>query len=419
MKRSKLVKQTLLVSIFLFVLLVVVLIISNLDWIRHSFGTSKRAEMTQETEEVEMLPEGQIGNNLNGFLSDDDFFDKKTPDVIITTGTHEKEVSLILSSVAKDLRIMVIDYIGRLVVGTPFSVTIEGMGSYTDDDMDGIIYIDKLRAGQYFVSLDPVEGYDVPDTKNMITVKDELIYAALPDISYMIRTAEDINAGAEDTEERLARDEADGTENSEQEAYRSIGDVGIDVSDWNQAIDWNAVASDGVDFAIIRCGYRGSQSGALVQDARFSDNIQGAVKAGLKVGVYFFTQAVDETEAVEEASAALSLCRLYHLDLPIYVDSESAGGKGRADRLEPEARTKILRAFCDTIENEGNKAGIYGSKNWLTNELNMDELTGYSVWLAQYSEISDYDGYYDLWQYTSRGRVSGIDTLVDLDVSYK
>ena len=163
---------------------------------------------------------------------------------------------------------------------------------------------------------------------------------------------------------------------------QSSGNRGIDVSKYQGNIDWGAVAASGINFAIIRVGYRGSSSGALVQDPYFKKNISGATKAGIKVGLYFFTQAVNEAEAVEEASMAMSLASGYKVTYPIFIDTESASN-GRANGLSKSARTAVVKAFCQTIRNGGYKAGVYASKSWYANQLNASALNGYCIWVAQ------------------------------------
>ena len=198
---------------------------------------------------------------------------------------------------------------------------------------------------------------------------------------------------------------------------QSSGNRGIDVSKYQGNIDWGAVAASGINFAIIRVGYRGSSSGALVQDPYFKKNISGATKAGIKVGLYFFTQAVNEAEAVEEASMAMSLASGYKVTYPIFIDTESASG-GRANGLSKSARTAVVKAFCQTVRNGGYKAGVYASKSWYANQLNASELSGYCIWVAQYNSSCTYSGKYDMWQYSSKGSVSGIKGNVDMNISY-
>ncbi len=195
------------------------------------------------------------------------------------------------------------------------------------------------------------------------------------------------------------------------------GVLGIDVSKWNGKIDWNAVKSSGVSYVIIRCGYRGSTTGALIEDPMFRTNIQGAANAGLKVGIYFFTQAMNEVEAVEEASMVLGLIKGYNISYPIFLDVEPSGG--RADGISVETRTAVCKAFCQTIQNSGYKAGIYANKTWFNEKINTPTLTNYKIWLAQYAAAPSYTRTrYDIWQYSSKGRVSGIGTNVDMNMSY-
>ncbi len=195
------------------------------------------------------------------------------------------------------------------------------------------------------------------------------------------------------------------------------GAMGIDVSKWNGSIDWNAVKNSGVSYVIIRCGYRGSSSGALIEDPKFRSNIQGAKDAGLKVGVYFFSQAVNEVEAVEEASMAINLVNGYGLNYPIFLDVEASGGRG--DKVDAATRTAVCKAFCNTIQNSGYTAGIYANKTWFESYIQTGSLTGYKIWLAQYASSPTYTATrYDMWQYSSKGKVSGINGSVDMNISY-
>jgi len=197
------------------------------------------------------------------------------------------------------------------------------------------------------------------------------------------------------------------------------GILGIDVSKWNGTIDWNAVKNSGISFVIIRCGYRGSSTGVLVADSKFQSNVAGARAAGLKVGAYFFTQAVNEVEAVEEASMTLSLIKGMGVGYPVFIDTErTSGGNGRADGLSSEARTAVCKAFCETIRSGGYTAGIYASKDWYNNNLTYSSLSGYKIWLAQYASAPSFSGKHDMWQYTAKGTVPGISGKVDMNLSY-
>ena len=192
---------------------------------------------------------------------------------------------------------------------------------------------------------------------------------------------------------------------------------GIDVSKFQGSINWSQVKASGVDFAIIRVGYRGYGSGALVEDSQFRANIQGASSAGIPVGLYFYSQAVNEEEAVEEASMVLSLCGGYRLNYPIYYDTEYVAG-GRANGISRETRTACAVAFCETIRNAGYSAGVYSYASWFYNSLSYANISKYSIWIAQYRDTLDFKYSYKIWQYSSKGRVPGISANVDMNIAY-
>lgn len=414
---SKRIRRMLFGIVLLFLVLVGVIAAANLDTVKQKLGLSAEEQAEETLPDAEDSNGGQRGDDLSAFLRDETFFDPEVQFKSIETYSG-RNVSLMMSSVAKDLRIMIVDSAGNLVTGTPFQVTVEGAGEYTDSDEDGIIYIDGLRAGEYSVSLAEAEGYRVPNTITSIQVKQEIEYRVLDDIEYLIMTEDEIDAEEEDKEVNGAAEDADGSENTELMLANGSAKLGIDVSKWNRTIDWDAVKDAGVEFAIIRCGYRGASSGVLVLDPMYEENIRGAIEADIPVGVYFFTQATDEVEAVEEASMVISLIENYDVDYPVFLDSESTGGSGRADGLAAGERTKIHKAFLETVDAAGYETGIYGSKNWLNEQVDMDELSAYKTWLAEYAEIPSYEDYYHMWQYTSRGSVDGIETRVDLNLCY-
>ncbi len=193
------------------------------------------------------------------------------------------------------------------------------------------------------------------------------------------------------------------------------GTMGIDVSKWNGSINWSTVKNSGVSYVIIRCGYRGTSTGALIEDPKFKSNISGAISAGLKVGVYFFTQATSQVEAVEEASMVLTLINGYKISYPVFLDVESGS---RANGLDAGTRTTIIDTFCKTIQSSGYTAGVYANKTWLSTKMNAGALSNYKIWLAQYAEKPTYTGRYNMWQYTESGTVSGISGKVDMNLSY-
>jgi GH25 family lysozyme M1 (1,4-beta-N-acetylmuramidase) len=197
--------------------------------------------------------------------------------------------------------------------------------------------------------------------------------------------------------------------------------VGIDVSQHQGVIDWEAVKADGIDFAFIRGAYRGTTSGAIAVDSRFETNIEGAQSAGIQVGVYIYSQAVTEKEAQEEALFMLHLVSGYKIDLPIVMDyefDESHAGRLAAADLSAEERTGIVLAFCDAVAEEGYAPMVYGNAHMLENNLNADKIAEKAwIWYANYNDtalISDCD----VWQYTESGSVDGISTNVDCDLCF-
>ena len=195
--------------------------------------------------------------------------------------------------------------------------------------------------------------------------------------------------------------------------------TGIDVSKWQGNIDWSQVRTT-ASYAIIRCGYRGS-SGALGIDPYYAKNMSGAKANGILTGVYFYSKAQNEAQAVEEASLAVQLVREQGgVSLPIYIDIEDNPSQGHLSNAE---RTAIVHAFCNTVRASGYAPGVYTGMNWWMNKLNHDELTQYSVWLARYNTVlSDakypWNGRVDIWQYASDGSVPGIAGRVDMNRSY-
>ena len=205
--------------------------------------------------------------------------------------------------------------------------------------------------------------------------------------------------------------------NSDGSLIPSKETYGIDVSKWQGNIDWKAVAQSGVKFAIIRCAYRGAKDGLIHEDPYFKANIKGATQNGIKVGVYFFSQAINEVEAIEEASMSIGLVQGYYLNFPMFIDTEKATN-GRANSLDRATRTRVVKAFCETVRNSGYKPGIYASKSWYNNNLDMSQLSSYNIWVAQYNTSCNYTGRYDMWQYTDAGSVPGIKGNVDMNKCY-
>ena len=412
-------KDDLFMVLLMFAAIIGIVVYDNRDSLKKTQETSAEADMDKQVVQATADGQGgQIGDDPRAFLSDETFFDadkKPYSSIEKIDGNH---LSLLMTSVEKDLRVQIVDNAGKLVTGENFCIVLNKKDEYTDEDQDGVIYIEHLRSGDYAVALKEITGYQVPSTEATITVKQSVEYVAIEDINLLILTEKDINPELEDIEVNGAQDDADDSEITKIQEGNATAKFGIDVSKWNKEIDWDKVKKAGVEYAIIRLGYRGATTGALVEDPYFEKNMKGAAAAGIPVGVYFFTQAVNEVEAVEEASMVIQMCRDYEIDYPVFIDSESTGGNGRADGLEMEMRTNVCEAFCETIESAGYRAGVYASRNWYNEMLDVDRLDDFVIWLAEYRDVPLYQGYYHMWQYTSSGSVDGIEGRVDFNLSY-
>ena len=197
---------------------------------------------------------------------------------------------------------------------------------------------------------------------------------------------------------------------------------GIDVSKYQSGLDWNKIKKSGVSFVIIRIGYRGyGAAGNLVKDPMFEEHFTNARNAGLKVGVYFFTQAVNEAEAQEEAEGCNWALNGRMLDYPIFYDTEAStapGGTGRADGLGVEDRTKCAIAFCERVKELGYKPGVYASTTWYRKRVDYNTLRSrYTIWNAHYGVSASPIGC-DLWQGTEKARINGYSGDLDANISY-
>lgn len=199
-----------------------------------------------------------------------------------------------------------------------------------------------------------------------------------------------------------------------------VSHMGIDVSKYQGKIDWEKVAADGVEFVFLRLGLRGYESGKLVEDETFQANIQGALAHGIKVGVYFFSQAITAEEAIEEANFVLERIAPYKIECPVVFDVEKVNSStARMNQLTPQQRTDVTIAFLDTIQAAGYKPMFYHNMETALLLLELDRLEGYERWFAYYGEELYYPYAYGVWQYTEKGRVNGIGGEVDMNIAFK
>ncbi len=195
--------------------------------------------------------------------------------------------------------------------------------------------------------------------------------------------------------------------------------LGIDVSAHQGYIDWKKVAKTGVKFAMIRVGVRGHKTGKVQIDQYFKYNIENAQKNGIKVGVYFFTQAITTKEALEEANIVLNCIKGYKLDMPVVYDMEYVGyvtSRTKLANLTNEQRTDIAIAFLEKVKKAGYIPMFYANKNWLEQAIQLSRLNNYFIWFARYNDVPDYAYRYHMWQYTEKGKISGINGVVDINV---
>ncbi|GFI16863.1 MAG: glycoside hydrolase [Lachnospiraceae bacterium] len=195
---------------------------------------------------------------------------------------------------------------------------------------------------------------------------------------------------------------------------------GIDVSRHQGEIDWDRVGGNDISYAFIRAGYRGSSEGKLVEDEYFEDNIKGALDNDIAVGIYFYTQAVTEKEAEEEAEFVLDLIEDYDISYPVVLDLEETGSDtARTAEMTKEEYTKAAVAFCKTIQSAGYTPMIYGNLKTFMIMLDMEQIEEYDKWFAYYDTPVYFPYDFAIWQYSSRGSVGGVNGDVDLNVCMK
>lgn len=199
-----------------------------------------------------------------------------------------------------------------------------------------------------------------------------------------------------------------------------VSHKGIDVSRYQEDIDWEAVAEDGVEYAFIRVGIRGYTEGEIIGDSSFEDNIKGALSNGIQAGVYFFTQATSVEEAEEEAKYVLDQIEPYDVTYPVVIDIEAvANENARTADLTPEERTQYCIAFCDMIRKAGYTPMIYGNIKTFMLMLDIQQLEDYEKWYAYYDDQIYYPYAFSIWQYSDSGNVDGIKGKVDMNISFE
>ncbi|MCR5279665.1 MAG: hypothetical protein K6E19_09525 [Lachnospiraceae bacterium] len=359
--------------------------------------------------------------DLSAWKSDESFFDADNTTLAGRILEEMKTLSVSAFSVERDLRIQILDYEGNLSKGNDFELEIRNTGSsgagssfaVRDEDKDGLVLLKDLIPGEYEVTLMPAEGFNVPDRALKITVKEKLDYSLIEDISLDIRHEQ-----ADEPRPQMDISAFDSAAKQVRSDIVKDMKIGVDLSSEDGEVDFVKFYDAGIRFVMLRAGYRDPSTGEIIADDMFITNARKALTSGLDVGAYFFSQAVSEREAVEEASATLVIASGAIITYPICIREDRAGGTGRADELDEKRRTDYADAFCRTIANEGLEPAVYASGSWLSTNLEAGRLEKYKIWLADYHSAPEYEGYYDLWQYTGTGKVPGMDHEAGLTISY-
>lgn len=192
---------------------------------------------------------------------------------------------------------------------------------------------------------------------------------------------------------------------------------GIDVSSWQGEINWDKVKNAGIDFVMIRCGFRNLSNDEIHEDSRFAYNIKEANRVGIPVGVYFYSTAINEKEVLEEATFVLNLIKDYDVIYPVVYDFELFNQK-RTKGVNIKRINDNAVKFLDYLRAHGYMGMLYTNLNAINNHWNLELFEGFKLWYAQYIDEVTYEGKYDMWQYTDRGRIDGIKGYVDLNESY-
>ena len=335
-----------------------------------------------------------------------------------------------------ELHISLLDESSSAVEGYNFELSlIDDSGNefiyYTSEE--GKCHIVELKPGEYTLSILPQHGYG--EVREVCTVGSNYIFTRISDTTSMRGWSTEITHHGWKTENgKTYFIDSNGSAvtgfvriDEKLHYFNEWGEkakaLGIDVSYYNGRIDWEAVKAEGIDFVIIRTGGRGWSSGKIYEDSTAFNYLLDAKAAGLDVGIYFYSTAVNTDEAVDEAHAVLARLNNIELDYPIYIDMEFSGQYpgGRADILSKAERMEIASAFFTTVEKCGYKAGLYSSQYYLNTAIDHWSLGSYSIWIANYIEgltRPNFYGKYDIWQFTDKARINGIVGPVDMNIHF-
>lgn len=317
------------------------------------------------------------------------------------------EVALRAVSNGEDMYISVCDSFGNAVTGVRFLLSLttpDGDEILCSTYDDGSCYLVELAPGNYVISLISED--------NVIHCED--IICSVPSVTHEGTSLSALTPGLNRVDGKLYYKASDG---------RTAKEIGIDISCFNTSVNWDALREEGVDFVILRIGGRGWGSGRIYIDKLFREYYESAYYADFKLGVYFYSTAVNTREAVEEAEFVLSTLAGAPLDLPVYFDTEYSGDypNGRADKLTKAERESIINAFFSVIRQHGYEAGLYSGVYFVEHELSKASTALSPLWIANYTRNSASPNVpyrYDLWQYTESGKINGVRDSVDINVRF-
>lgn len=317
------------------------------------------------------------------------------------------EVSLRAVSNGEDMYITVCDRFGNAVTGARFLLSLttpDGDEILCSTYDDGSCYLVELAPGNYVISLISED--------NLVSCED--IICSVPSVTHEGTSLSALAPGLNRVDGKLYYKTSDG---------RTAKELGIDISCFNTSVNWEALREEGADFVILRIGGRGWGSGRIYIDKLFREYYESAYYADFKLGVYFYSTAVNTCEAVEEAEFVVSTLAGAPLDLPVYFDTEYSGDypNGRADTLTTAERESIINAFCSVIRQHGYEAGVYSGVYFVEHELSKASTASSSLWIANYTRNSSSPNVpyrYSLWQYTESGKINGVRGNVDINVRF-
>lgn len=280
---------------------------------------------------------------------------------------------------------------------------------------DGTVGLSNLKYGAYVEANQDDPGSSGVITPRTTILKERVIINGHQGRRYLIPLLETVELNTNDWNN--LKDENGYKVYYEDGVKASI--MGIDVSKYQGVVDWEQVKASGVDYAILRLGFRGMNEGTLELDPMYLENIEAATKAGMPVGVYFFSQAITTEEAIEEAKMVLNNIKGYDITYPIVFDTEVITTyNARANNLTRQERTDIAIAFCEEIKAAGYKPMIYANTTWMIMGIDLAQLTAYDKWFAFYGNNLTFPYKFQMLQYSDTGRVPGIEGNVDLNISF-